>query len=357
MTELFTPITLRDLVVKNRVWLPPMCQYSASDGLVGDWHLMHYGARAAGGFGLLIAEATAVVPEGRITARDAGLWTDEQAEAWHKVVAFAKSQGAAMAVQLAHAGRKASTYSPFVGADASVPVSDGGWQTIAPSAVAFPGYATPRELTRAEIAEVPGQFAAAAQRADAAGFDAVEIHGAHGYLLHQFLSPLSNFRTDAYGGSPANRARLMLEVGAAVRSAFPASKPVFIRVSATDWLPDGLHDDEVAEVVRQLGQLGIDLVDVSTGGLLPAPMSVGPGYQLPFARRVKAASQLPTAAVGLITEPAQAEQVLATGDADVVLIGRAALHDPNWPLHAARALGVTPEAGGPAWPVQYERGL
>jgi len=357
VTKLFTPIKLRELVVKNRIWLPPMCQYSASDGLVGAWHLMHYGARAAGGFGLLIAEATAVSPEARISPRDAGLWNDAQVEAWRGVVAFVKSQGAAMAVQLAHAGRKASTYWPFSGADGSVPASDGGWQTMAPSAVAFPGYAAPREMTLEEIAEVPRQFADAARRADAAGFDAVEIHAAHGYLLHQFLSPLSNFRTDEYGGSAANRARLLLEVGTAVREAFAASKPVFVRVSATDWLPDGLQYDDVAEVVRRLGQLGIDLVDVSTGALLPAKIQVGPGYQLPAARRVKEVSGLPTAAVGLITEPAQAEQVLVAGDADVVLVGRAALHDPNWPLHAAEALGVAATDPAATWPPQYDRGL
>jgi len=333
-----------------------MCQYSAKDGLVGTWHLVHYGARAVGGFGLIIVEATAVTPEARITPHDAGLWNDEQVAAWRTVVDFCHSQGAAMAVQLAHAGRKASTYWPEARRDATVPASEGGWIALAPSAIAFPGYAEPQEMTAEQIAAVPEQFAAATRRADAARFDAVEIHAAHGYLLHEFLSPLSNHRTDAYGGSPENRARLLLEVAAAVRAALPQSKPVFVRVSATDWLAGGLQYDDVADVVRQLAGLGVDLVDVSTGGLLAAEMKIGPGYQLPAARRVKEVSGLPTAAVGLITEPAQAEQVLMSGDAGVVLIGRAALRDPSWPLHAAHVLGVKDDAPGATWPTQYERG-
>lgn len=333
-----------------------MCQYSATDGLVNDWHLVHYGARAAGGFGLLIAEASGVSPEARISPRDAGIWNDAQVAAWKPVVDYVHSQGAAFAIQLAHAGRKASTYWPGAGQQDSISLADGGWETLAPSAVAFPGYATPREATVEEIHQVIEEFAAAARRADAAGFDAVEIHAAHGYLLHQFWSPLSNFRTDEYGGTPENRARLLLEVGQAVRAAFPASKPVFVRVSATDWLAGGLQYDDVAAVVAHLGALGIDLVDVSTGGLLPVKLTSGPGYQLPAARRVRELSGLPTAAVGLITEPAQAEQVLMADDADVVLIGRAALRDPSWPLHAAHDLGVSPDVPGASWPWQYERG-
>ena len=358
MTLLFEPITLRGLTVKNRVWLPPMCQYSAVDGVVNEWHRVHYGARAAGGFGLLIAEATGISPEGRITPHCAGIWNETQVEAWKPIVEFVKTQGAAMAIQLQHAGRKASVYRPWdPKRDNSVPQTEGGWQTVGPSALPFASLATPKEMTQADIQKVIQDFAAAAANADKAGFDAVEIHAAHGYLLHEFLSPLSNHRTDEYGGSLDNRARLLREVVTAVRQVFPSDKPVFVRVSATDWTPGGLEPDDVAAAVAPLKALGVDLVDVSTGGNVPAKIpNIGPGYQLPAAHRVRELTHLPTAAVGLITEPAQAEQALAEGDADVILIGRAALRSPSWPLHAAHVLGVTPDSPGAQWPPQYLRG-
>lgn len=362
MSLLFEPITLRGMTAKNRVWLPPMCQYSAVNGVPNDWHRVHYGARAAGGFGLLIAEATGISPEGRITPHDTGIWNDEQVAVWQPIVEFAHTQGAKMAIQLQHAGRKASTYWPWSTVQGSVPIthdgaimavganetprySDTGWETLAPSAIAFPGYAAPKEMSKADIQKVVNDFAQAAQNADKAGFDAVEIHAAHGYLLHQYLSPLSNTRTDEYGGTPENRARIIREVVSAIRQVFPEEKPVFIRISATDWLPDGLQPHDVASAIVPLKELGLDLADVSTGGLLPAKIpNIGPGYQLPAARQIKEITNLPTAAVGLITEPAQAEQVLADGDADVVLIGRAALRNPYWPQNAARELGASVEA-------------
>ena len=337
---LFSPITLRSTTFRNRVWLAPMCQYSAVDGVPGDWHLVHLGARAAGGFGLVVAEATAVVPEGRITPQDTGLWDDEQALAWRRVTDVVHARGALAGIQLAHAGRKASTYRPWSPVQGSVPADDGGWPTVAPSAVPFEGYDTPQELDGAGIARVVAAFAAATCRALAAGFDVVEVHAAHGYLLHQFLSPLSNRRTDAYGGPLENRSRLLREVVVAVREQWPDDRPLLVRVSATDWVDGGLTPAEVATVVKELGPLGVDLVDVSTGGNVPAAIPVGPGYQVPAARVVREGSGLPTSAVGLLTSPEQAEQVLVDGAADVVMIGREALRDPMWPLRAAHALGV-----------------
>lgn len=350
MSLLFEPLKLRGLTIRNRAWLAPMCQYSAKDGLPDDWHLVHYGARAAGGFGLLMAEAAAVVPEGRITPYDVGLWSDAQANRWRRIVGFAHGEGAMMGVQLAHAGRKGSVLRPWIG-DASVSVEDGGWQAVGVSEEPFPGYANPVGLTSEQVASVPEQFADAARRAQAAGFDTVEIHAAHGYLLHQFLSPLTNTRSDEYGGSPRNRARLLLEVADAVREVWPDEKPLMVRLSATDWLPGGLEVEEVALIAAQLGSRGVDLIDVSTGGLLPAPMSVGPGYQLPHARRIRSKTGLPTAAVGLISTPLQAEQVLVDEAADVVMLGRVALRDPSWPLRAAHELGSQIR-----WPRQLERG-
>ncbi len=361
---LFEPLRLRDLTIKNRVWLAPMCQYSSTDGMPDDWQLVHLGARAQGGFGLILTEATAVVPEGRITPQDAGLWNDAQRDAWARVVDFVHAQDAAIGVQLAHAGRKASTYRPWAQTQGTVPAAEGGWDTLAPSADAFPGYAAPQEMTAEQVAAVPGQFADAARRAHEAGFDVVEVHAAHGYLLHQFLSPLSNRRTDAYGGSPENRARLLVETVDAVRAVWPEGKPVIVRVSATDWREDGLQVDDVAAVAKELAGHGVDLVDVSTGGVAPAEITVGPGYQVPHARRVREVTGMPTGAVGLITSAAQAEQVLVDGAADVVLLGREALRDPHWPLRAAHDLGVragtshrpAPEGQGIAWAPQYERG-
>ncbi len=369
MTHLFDPLTLRGTTIRNRVWLPPMCQYSAVDGVPNDWHLVHLGARAVGGFGLVIAEATSVVPEGRITPQDAGLWNDEQAQAWARIVDVVHARGALVGVQLQHAGRKASTFRPFHEGNGSVLPAEGGWTTVAPSAVAFPGLASPVALTDDEVAAIPGAFAAAARRALQAGFDTVELHAAHGYLLHQFLSPLSNLRTDRWGGTADNRARLLVETTDAVRAVWPDDKPLLVRLSATDWTEGGLTVDDVASVAAVLRSHGVDLIDVSTGGNVPVPVPVAPGYQVPAARRVREVSGLPVAAVGLITGGVQADAILAEGSADAVLIGRAALFDPSWPLRAAHELGVATPAlafvGAAArvrpgestgWPVQYERG-
>jgi len=353
-SQLFEPLTLRGTTFAHRIWLAPMCQYSAIDGMPNDWHLMHLGARAAGGFALVLAEAAAVVPEGRITAQDVGLWSDEQAIAWARIVDFVHARGTRIGIQLAHAGRKASTQLPWSPGRGSVPVADGGWQSFGPSAEPFPGYAPPVAMTATQIAALPAAFAAAAARAETAGFDVVEIHAAHGYLLHEFLSPLSNDRTDEYGGSLENRARLVVEVVDAVRAVWPADKPVFVRFSATDWTAGGLTVDEVTQVAKELAAHGVDLVDVSSGGNVPAEIPLGPGYQVPAARAVREGSGLPVGAVGLITTAHQAEQVLVDGAADAVFLGRAALRDPMFPLRAAHELGVPVDEAG--WQPQYVRG-
>jgi 2,4-dienoyl-CoA reductase-like NADH-dependent reductase (Old Yellow Enzyme family) len=362
VSALLEPVTLRGVTARNRVWLAPMCQYScfARDGVPTDWHLAHLVARASGGFGLLVTEATAVVPEGRISPEDTGLWDDAQQAAWARIVDAVHAQGVPIGVQLAHAGRKASTFAPFAGPQAprpagegTVPSDQGGWEPVAPSAVAFPGYATPRALTLEEVHALPAQFADAARRADAAGFDLVEVHAAHGYLLHAFLSPLSNHRGDEYGGSFENRTRIVVEVVDAVRAAWPDDKALVVRFSATDWLDGGWTTEETARLSRLLSGHGVDLVDVSSGGLLPAEIPVGPGYQVPLAREVREGSGLPVGAVGLITDPAQAEDVLERGDADVVLLARAALREPGWPQRAAHELGD--DATG-LYPPQYVRG-
>ncbi|SDS93041.1 2,4-dienoyl-CoA reductase [Nocardioides scoriae] len=353
MSALFEPVTLRELTVRNRVWLAPMCQYSSTDGMPGDWHLVNLGARASGGFGLVLTEAAAVVPEGRITPEDAGLWNDEQAQAWGRVVDFVHTQGAAIGVQLAHAGRKASTYRPWAGAEGTVPADRGGWTTQGPSPVAFEGYAAPEAMEVEDVAAVVEAFAVAARRAVAVGFDTVEVHAAHGYLLHEFLSPLSNHRTDGYGGTFEGRARFVLETVDAVRAAIPEGMPLLVRISATDWLEGGWDLEQSTRLAGELREHGVDLVDVSSGGNAQASIPVEPGYQVPLAAGVRTAG-VPTGAVGLITEPAQAEKVLANGEADVVLLARAALREPSWPLRAAHELGV-PDADAP-WPVQHARG-
>lgn len=353
MPSLFDPITLRGVTARNRIWLAPMCQYSveARDGVPTDWHLVHLGARATGGFGLVFTEAAAVTPEGRISPQDAGLWSDAQVEAWSRITAFLREQGAVPATQLAHSGRKGSTAAPWRG-EGTIRTEEGGWTAVAPSATAYQGYATPRALTTDEIAETVQAFAAAARRADAAGFDVVEVHAAHGYLLHQFLSPLANLRTDSYGGSFENRIRIVLEVVDAVRAALPDRKALLVRLSATDWVDGGWTAEETVELSARLTGRGVDLVDVSSGGLdARQDIPVGPGYQVPFARDVRAKAGIPTGAVGLITDPAQAQAILDEDDADVVLLARAALREPAWPLRAAHELGV----GGP-YPVQYARG-
>ncbi|NUP17137.1 MAG: NADH:flavin oxidoreductase/NADH oxidase [Streptomyces sp.] len=359
MSALFETYTLRDVTIPNRVWMPPMCQYSAAPlgpdmGVPGDWHFAHYAARAAGGTGLIIVEATAVSPEGRITPYDLGIWNDTQVEAFRRITRFLVSQGTVPAIQLAHAGRKASTDQPWKGG-APVGPDAYGWQPVAPSAVAFAdGHPVPSELTVAEIQEIVGRFADAARRALAAGFEIAEIHGAHGYLINEFLSPYSNRRTDSYGGSYENRTRFALQVVDAVREVWPDDKPLFFRISATDWLEDeGWTADDTVRFAADLRAHGIDLLDVSSGGnAAGARIPVGPGYQVPFAARVKAETSLPVAAVGLITEAEQAEKIVANGEADAVLLGRELLRNPSWARHAARELG-----GDVHVPDQYHRSV
>lgn len=359
MSTLFEPYTLRAVTIPNRVWMPPMCQYSAAPegpeaGAPRDWHFAHYAARAAGGTGLIIVEATAVSPEGRISPYDLGIWNDAQVEAFRRITGFLTAQGTVPAVQLAHAGRKASTERPWKGG-APVGPQDHGWQPVAPSPRAFAeGHPVPDELTVEQIREIVEQFRAAARRALAAGFEIAEIHGAHGYLLNEFLSPYSNHRTDAYGGSYENRTRFALEVVDAVREEWPDDKPLFFRISATDWLEDaGWTADDTVRFASELHARGIDLLDVSTGGnAAGARIPTGPGYQVPFAARVRNETPMPVAAVGLITEAGQAEKILANGEADAVLLGRELLRNPSWARHAARELGGTVHV-----PDQYHRSV
>ena len=348
---LFSPIKLRELTISNRVFMSPMCQYSAVDGLANDWHLVHLGTRAVGGAGLVMAEASAVSPEGRISLGDTGIWSDAQADAWRRVTRFIKDHGAVAAIQIAHAGRKAATDLPWRGGR---PLGDapGGWQPVAPSAIAFDeGYCVPEMLSVAELARIESAFAEAAARAAHAGFDVVEIHMAHGYLLHEFLSPLSNQRTDAYGGSLEGRMRFPLAVARAVRSAWPEHLPLFVRISATDWVPGAWDLPDAIRLARELKAVGVDLVDCSSGGSsASAKVPVAPGYQVPFAASLRKEAGVATGAVGLITSARQAEDILAQSQADAILIGRELLRDPYWPLAAARELGAEID-----WPPQYLR--
>ncbi len=348
---LFTPLKLRSLEIRNRIFVSPMCQYSCQDGLANDWHLVHLGARAVGGAGLVMAEATAVRAEGRISPEDLGLWSDAHAEALRPVASFIRAQGAAPAIQLAHAGRKASSAAPWKGGKALAPGA-GAWTTLASSALAFGHFPLPRALRREELPDLVEAFRAAAVRAREIGFEVVEVHMAHGYLLHNFLSPLSNARADDYGGSLENRARLPLEVVRAVRAAWPEHLPVLVRISATDWKAGGWDLEQSVQLARWLKEAGADMVDCSSGGLAAdAQIPAHPGYQVPFAAAIRRAAGIPTVAVGLITEAVQAEQILALGEADAVAIARASLRDPHWPLRAAAQLHAeTP------WPAQYERG-
>jgi 2,4-dienoyl-CoA reductase-like NADH-dependent reductase (Old Yellow Enzyme family) len=348
---LFAPLTLRGLTLRNRVAVSPMCQYSSDDGFANDWHLVHLGARAVGGAGLVILEATAVLPEGRISPRDLGLWDDRHGEMLARIARFLRAQGAAAGIQLAHAGRKASTRVPWEGRG-MVPPAEGGWQTVAPSAVPFSAdFPEPEALDDAGIRRVVEGFRLAARRALAAGFQVAEVHAAHGYLLHQFLSPLSNRRTDGYGGRFENRARLTLEVVDAVRAEWPGALPLFVRLSATDWAEGGWGEDDTVALAGLLAGRGVDLVDCSTGGLVPgATIPVGPGYQVRFAERVRREAGVASGAVGLITTPEQADAVVRAGRADLVLLARQLLRDPHWPLRAAKALGAPAR-----WPAQYER--
>ncbi|GAA4108886.1 NADH:flavin oxidoreductase/NADH oxidase [Enteractinococcus coprophilus] len=350
----FEPITLRGMTARNRLWVPPMCQYSveAQDGVATDWHMVHLGGLARGGAGAVIVEATAVTPEGRISPQDLGLWNDEQRDALAPIVGFMQSQGTKAGIQLAHAGRKASTYRTFEPErSGSVPVSDGGWQTVAPSALAYPELAEPQALDQAGIKQLIAAFQAAARRAVDAGFDFIEVHGAHGYLLHEFLSPLSNTRDDDYGGSLENRARFLLQVVDVIREEVPDDMPLFVRLSAVDWIDTGLTIDDTVQVVRWLDEHGVDLIDVSSGSNLPAKIPSGPGYQVKFAETIRERTGVPTAAVGLITQPFQAEHILTTGQADVVLVGRESLRNANFPIHAAQVL----RHKTPPTPIQYHR--
>jgi 2,4-dienoyl-CoA reductase-like NADH-dependent reductase (Old Yellow Enzyme family) len=347
---LFSPLTLRGTTFRNRVWVSPMCQYSSHDGRPTDWHLVHLGALAQGGAGLVMTEATAVTPEGRISPQDAGIWTDEQAADYARIVDFVRAQGAVHGIQLAHAGRKASTRAPWRGRG-YLPPAEGGWQTVGASPIGYAEWPAPRELTADELRSMPTAWAEAARRSLDAGFEVAEIHAAHGYLLHQFLSPLTNRRTDAWGGDLAGRSRLLIDVVDAVRAVWPEDRPLFVRVSATDWVSGGLDVDDVADVVRRLADHGVDLVDVSSGGNSPEQsVPTGPGYQVPLATRIKAVTGMPVAAVGLITEPRQAEKILADAEADAVLLGRELLRNPHWPQLAAAELG-----DDVYWPDQYLR--
>jgi 2,4-dienoyl-CoA reductase-like NADH-dependent reductase (Old Yellow Enzyme family) len=348
---LFTPFQIRDLTLRNRVGVSAMCQYSSRDGFANDWHLVHLGGLAVGGSALVMTEATAVTPEGRISPQDLGIWSDAHVPLLHRIAAFVSAQGAAPGIQLAHAGRKASTVRPWEGVGA-VPVSAGGWEVVAPSAVPFAdNFPHPHELTAAGIARLVDAFRAAAARALAAGFQVVELHAAHGYLLHQFLSPLSNVRTDEYGGSFDARARFPLQVVNAIREVWPERLPLFVRISATDWAEGGWDVDQSVELARRLRDCGVDVVDCSSGGLVPGvTIPLGPGYQVPFAARIRAEAGMATAAVGLITEPEQADRILRDGAADLVFLARELLRQPRWPLLAAHRLGA--EA---PWPPQYLR--
>jgi 2,4-dienoyl-CoA reductase-like NADH-dependent reductase (Old Yellow Enzyme family) len=350
MSRLFTPYTLRGTTFRNRIFVSPMCQYSAVDGLANDWHLVHLGSRAVGGAGLVLAEAAAVSAAGRITPADLGIWNDAQAEALRPIVRFIAAQGAVPGIQIAHAGRKASSDLPWHGG-AGLPVDQGGWPTVAPSALAFGQHAVPAALSPDELASIVEQFVQAGRRALDAGFEVLELHCAHGYLLHEFLSPLSNRRDDEYGGSLENRCRLPLTIARELRALWPEDQPLFVRISATDWMEGGWDLAQSVEFSRRLKALGIDLVDCSSGGLAPeARIPVGPGYQTPFATAIRREAGIATGAVGMITAPAQAEHILATEQADAVLLARELLRDPYWPLHAARELRAEVE-----WPVQYER--
>jgi 2,4-dienoyl-CoA reductase-like NADH-dependent reductase (Old Yellow Enzyme family) len=353
MSLLLEPYTLRQLTLPNRIAVSPMCQYSSVDGLANDWHLVHLGSRAVGGAGLVITEATAVTDDGRITPQDLGLWKDEQIEGLQRITRFITAQGSVAGIQLAHAGRKASTWRPWLGKHGSVPQSEGGWTPVGPSAIAFdPQHTVPVQLSESQIQDVVQAFVDAARRSLTAGFKVVEVHAAHGYLLHQFLSPLSNQRTDQYGGSFENRIRLTLQVTEAIREVWPDELPVFVRVSATDWVEDGWNPDETVELARRLKALGADLVDVSSGGTAAsAEIPVGPGYQTRFAERVRKESGIATGTVGMITDPAQAEHILRTGQADIILLARELLRDPYWPLHADDDLGGRKAT----WPAQYQR--
>ena len=349
MNSLFDSLSLRGVTFRNRVWVSPMCQYSAHNGFVAPWHQVHLGSFSSGGVGLIMVEATGVVPEGRITIGCLSIEDDEHAQAFRPIVEFAHSQGAKIGIQLAHGGRKASTMQP--GSDhLMASPSEGGWQAVAPSAIAYEGYPEPRELTGVEIKSLVESFAAAALRAIKVGFDVIEIHAAHGYLLHQFYSPIANTRTDEYGGDFDGRTRFLREVVEAVRNVIPNETPLFVRISATDWVDEGWNIIDSIELSHVLKKLGVDLIDVSTGGNVhKAPIKATPGYQVPFAAAIRKEAEIPTTAVGLITEPEQAQYIVETGEADAVFLARALLRNPRWALSAAEKLGIKID-----WPIQLE---
>jgi 2,4-dienoyl-CoA reductase-like NADH-dependent reductase (Old Yellow Enzyme family) len=350
-THLFSPFRSRGLTLRNRIGVSPMCQYSSPDGVATDWHLVHLGSRATGGAGLVMTEASGVSPEGRISPVDLGIWNDKQAEALAPIVRFVRDRGAAAGTQLAHAGRKASTRPPWEGGK-MVPLAEGGWTPVGPGTQPFDDqYPVPVALDEAGIARVVADFRAAAVRAVGIGFDLIEIHAAHGYLLHSFLSPLTNQRTDRYGGSLENRMRFLVEVVQAIRGVIPDSMPLFTRISATDWVEGGWDVAQSVSLARVLGPLGVDLIDCSSAANVPkANIPVGPGYQVPLAEQVRRESGVPTAAVGMITQPAQADTIIRTGQADFVMLARAMLRNPYWPQDAAKVLNQEV-----AWPVQYGR--
>ncbi len=353
MSKLFERLKLREIEFRNRVWVSPMCQYSSENGMPTDWHLVHLGSRSVGGAGLVIMEATAVSPEGRISPSDAGIWSDEHAKAYKKITKFIKEQGAVAGIQIAHAGRKASTSESWNGGK-RVDEKDGGWETVAPSAIAFDkDYPMPRRMTKADIEQATTDFVAAAKRAVEAGFEVIEIHAAHGYLFHEFLSPLSNKRTDEYGESLENRMRFPLEVARRVREAVPENLPVFVRISATDWTDGGWDLEQSIKFCKRLKEIGVDLIDVSTGGNVPdAKIPVAPNYQVEFAAEIRKQVGIRTGAVGMITEPQQAEKILQKGEADAVIIAREFLREPYFPFRAAKELGGEVDV-----PKQYGRAI
>ena len=352
MSKLFSPTTIGGVTFHNRAWISPMCQYSAVEGMMQDWHAVHYGAFITGGAGLVMVEATAVRPEGRITPGDLGIWSDQQAQVLAEIPQFAHRHHTKVGIQLAHAGRKASATVPWVGGK-SLSYEGGGWVTEAPSALAFGDRVVPHELTISEIALIKADFVNAAERAVAAGFDVIEIHAAHGYLLHEFISPISNKRTDTYGGTLENRMRLLMEITSDVRLAVPASRALFVRISATDWIEGGHDINDSVVICRELQARGVDLIDVSSGGLDPDQKIVlGPGYQVQFARTIQQEVGIPTSAVGLITSGPQAEEVLSDGAVEAVMLGRAMLGNPRWPFQAASDLGEDIP-----WPNQYLMGF
>lgn len=352
MANLFTPLTIRNITFRNRIAVSPMCQYSAEDGYTNDWHLVHLGSRAVGGAGLVIAEATAVCPEGRITPDDIGIWKDEHIAGLQRIATFIKAEGAIPGIQLAHAGRKASHQSPWKGGNVILADEPNGWQTVAPSAIPFTSEEpAPLALDEAGIQKVISDFKAAAERALEAGFEVIELHGAHGYLLHEFMSPLSNQRTDKYGGSFENRVRLLLEITDEVRKVWPEEYPLFVRISATDWTEGGWTEQDSIELSKILATKGVDLIDCSTGGNVPnAKIPVGPLYQLPFAESIKREAGILTGAVGMITTAEQADNIISAEKADLVLLARELLRDPHFPLRAAQQLGYEV-----SWPLQYDR--